>query len=265
MNTETSLLRVLSRELKEKQSEVEIKVGLWFFNPVTEGRVQNPPSWISEFLPINSILHRVTWPLPHNAQHQQKHLDPRLCCIFIFSNCISVFHLQKALVLSLHEHIHFWKGFRANQTTSYLQLMSSGAIGLFSVQWCKVWDCQTNVIHPNIHFCKSLLCSMFNEHTCSRFTWLLFVVVVTMPKLSLKTLKCYIFERPKVRGHQNWYSQPSNTQIQIHKYRFVEVPNICYISQHLLIQGCQKWYSQVSRVIRSYVRSDVRSDIRSDI
>ena len=32
-----------------------------------------------------------------------------------------------------------------------------------------------------------------------------------------KNLKVYIFEKPKVRGHQNWYSQLSNTQI--HKYK----------------------------------------------
>ena len=48
--------------------------------------------------------------------------------------------------------------------------------------------------------CKSLLCSMFNEQTCTRFTRLL---VVSMPKISLKTLYCYIFEKPKVQGHQN--------------------------------------------------------------
>ena len=47
-----------------------------------------------------------------------------------------------------------------------------------------------------------------------------------MPKISLKTLYCYIFEKPKVQGHQNWYSQLSNTQIhkytytQIHKYKY---------------------------------------------
>ena len=57
-----------------------------------------------------------------------------------------------------------------------------------------------NFLVDDKKFCKSLLCSMFNEQTCTRFTWLLFV---TMPKISLKTLKCYIFEKPKVRGHQN--------------------------------------------------------------
>ena len=49
----------------------------------------------------------------------------------------------------------------------------------------------------------------------------------------------------------------TNTQIQIHKYSFVEVPgipNICYISKQLLIQGCQKWYSQLSKVIRSEIQ-----------
>ena len=78
-----------------------------------------------------------------------------------------------------------------------------------------------------------------------------------MPKISSKTLKCYIFEKPRVQGHQNLYSQLSNTQIQIHKHSFVEVPgipNICYISKQLLIQGCQKWYSQLSKVIRSEIQ-----------
>ena len=55
---------------------------------------------------------------------------------------------------------------------------------------------------PDVN-CKSLLCSMFNEQTCTRFTWLFGRSVVTMPKISLKTLYCYIFEKPKVQGHQN--------------------------------------------------------------
>ena len=28
---------------------------------------------------------------------------------------------------------------------------------------------------------------------------------------------CYIFEKPRVQGHQTWYSGLSNTQIQMHK------------------------------------------------
>ena len=103
-------------------------------------------------------------------------------------------------------------------------------------------------------------CSTSRLALGSRGCW----VVVTMPKISLKTLYCYIFEKPKVQGHQNWYSQLSNTQIQIHKYSFVEVPgipNICYISKQLLIQGCQKWYSQASKEIRSDIQSNIRSDI----
>ena len=72
----------------------------------------------------------------------------------------------------------------------------------------------------NLSFCKSLLCSLFNEQTCSRFTWLFGWSVVTMPKISLKTLYCYIFEKPKVQGHQNWYSQLSNTQIHKYKYKY---------------------------------------------
>ena len=48
---------------------------------------------------------------------------------------------------------------------------------------------------------------------CTRFSRLF----VTMPRIPYKTL-CYIFEKPRVQGHQHWYSQLSNTQIQIHKY-----------------------------------------------
>ena len=73
--------------------------------------------------------------------------------------------------------------------------------------------------------------------------------------------------KPRVQGHQNWYSQLSNTQIhkykftntqiQIHKYtntvydEVPEIPNICCIFEQLVVQGCQKWYSQV---IRSEIR-----------
>ena len=33
-------------------------------------------------------------------------------------------------------------------------------------------------------------------------------IFIYATKISLKTLYCYIFEKPKVQGHQNWYSQP---------------------------------------------------------
>ena len=97
------------------------------------------------------------------------------------------------------------------------------------------WICQKNVLDlstkcfgfvDNIfwicrrNFCKSLLCSMFNEQTCSGFTWLFVRSVVTMPKICLKTFQCYIFEMPKDQGHQKWYSQLSNAQL--HKYNFTE-------------------------------------------
>ena len=68
---------------------------------------------------------------------------------------------------------------------------------------------------------------------------------------------CYIFEKPRVQGHQTWYSGLSNTQIQMHKYtntnsqkhkytntaydKMTEIPNICYIFEQLVVQGCQKW------------------------
>ena len=77
---------------------------------------------------------------------------------------------------------------------------------------------------------------------------------------------------PRVQGHQNWYSQLSNTQIhkytntQIHIYKYTNtaydevpgIPNICYISEQLLVPGCQKWYSQVSQVIRQPI-VDIRA------
>ena len=43
-------------------------------------------------------------------------------------------------------------------------------------------------------------CSMSRLALGSRGCLSLFV---TMPKISLKTLYCYIFEKPKVQGHQN--------------------------------------------------------------
>ena len=68
---------------------------------------------------------------------------------------------------------------------------------------------------------------------------------------------CYIFEKPRVQGHQTWYSGLSNTHLhkykytntnsQKHKYtntaydKMTEIPNICYIFEQLVVQGCQKW------------------------
>ena len=57
--------------------------------------------------------------------------------------------------------------------------------------------------HLQVHVCIAKVC--FAQCSTSRLAlgsrgcWL----VVTMPKISLKTLYCYIFEKPKVQGHQN--------------------------------------------------------------
>ena len=96
--------------------------------------------------------------------------------------------------------------------------------------------------------CKSLFCSMFNEQTCSRFMWLL--LFVTMPKISLKTLYCYIFEKPKVQGHQNRYSQLSNTQIHKYKYKYTNTALLkCqeYQTYAIFLNSC--WFKDVKNDI----------------
>ena len=56
---------------------------------------------------------------------------------------------------------------------------------------------------------------------------------------------CYIFEKPRVQGHQTWYSGLSDTQI--HKYtntacdEVLEIPNMCYIFEKPKVQGYQTW------------------------
>ena len=71
---------------------------------------------------------------------------------------------------------------------------------------------------------------------------------------------CYIFEKPRVQGHQIKHDILdcqvhiyTNTNAQIHKYnsqkhkytntaydKMTEIPNICYIFEQLVVQGCQK-------------------------
>ena len=110
---------------------------------------------------------------------------------------------------------------------------------------------------------------MFNEQTCSRFTWLFVrsfvrLSVVTMPKISLKTLYCYIFEKPKVQGHQNWYSQLSNTQI--HKYKYTNTALLkCqeYQTYAIFLNSC--WFKDVKNDIPKCPKwSDPTTDLTSD-
>ena len=71
--------------------------------------------------------------------------------------------------------------------------------------------------------CKSLLCSLFYEQTCSRFTRLS-SSFVRRHHAQNTTLWCfrpykpYIFWKLKIKGYLNWYSQVSHTQIHKHKY-----------------------------------------------
>ena len=115
-------------------------------------------------------------------------------------------------------------------------------------------------------YCKSLLCSLFNEQTCSRFTWLFVRVVVTMPKISLKTLYCYIFEKPKVQGHQNWYSQLSNTQIHKYKYKYTNTALLkCqeYQTYAIFLNSC--WFKDVKNDIPKCLKwSDPTTDPTTD-
>ena len=117
-----------------------------------------------------------------------------------------------------------------------------------------------------VRFCKSLLCSMFNEQTCTRFTWLFGRSVVTMPKISLKTLYCYIFEKPKVQGHQNWYSQLSNTQIHKYKYKYTNTALLkCqeYQTYAIFLNSC--WFKDVKNDIPKCPKwSDPTTDLTSD-
>jgi len=104
--------------------------------------------------------------------------------------------------------------------------------------------------------CKSLLCSLFYEQTCSRFTRLSFVV--TMPKIPLYGVLDHTFSEssrskyiytdiPKCLIHKY-----TNTNTQIHKYantaydKVPERPNMWYIFEKRIVQGYEKWYSHVS-------------------
>ena len=88
--------------------------------------------------------------------------------------------------------------------------------------------------------------------------------VVTMPKISLKTLYCYIFEKPKVQGHQNWYSQLSNTQI--HKYKYTNTALLkCqeYQTYAIFLNSC--WFKDVKNDIPKCPKwSDPTTDPTSD-
>ena len=73
------------------------------------------------------------------------------------------------------------------------------------------------------------------------------LLVFTMPKISLKTLYCYIFEKPKVQGHQYWYSQLSNTQI--HKYKYTNTA----------LLKCQEYQTYAIFLNRCWIK-DVKND-----
>ena len=56
--------------------------------------------------------------------------------------------------------------------------------------WRQFWQ---KLVHFFPKFCKSLLCSMLHEQTCTRFTRSVSCLFVTMPKIPCKTLMLYLF------------------------------------------------------------------------
>ena len=120
-----------------------------------------------------------------------------------------------------------------------------------------VLNFKVRYLEDNYHFCKSLLCSLFYEQTCSRFArlFVVVVVVVTMPKIPLYDVldhtnhtfsessrsKDIYTDIPKCLIHKY-----TNTNTQIHKYantaydKVPERPNMWYIFEKRIVQGYEK-------------------------
>ena len=101
-------------------------------------------------------------------------------------------------------------------------------------------------------YCKSQLCSLFHERTCSRFTRL-FVCrrLSPCPKYLINPYNAIFLKSQGSKDIKNdildcQIHKYTNTNSQIHKYtntaydKMTEIPNICYIFEQLVVQGCQK-------------------------
>ena len=119
-------------------------------------------------------------------------------------------------------------------------------------------------------FCKSLLCSLFYEQTCSRFTRLFVRSFVTMPKIPLYDVldhanhtfsessrsKDIYTDIPKCLIHKY-----TNTNTQIHKYantaydKVPERPNMWYIFEKRVVQGYLRLYSIIDPEITRWINN----------
>ena len=101
------------------------------------------------------------------------------------------------------------------------------------------------------HYCKSLLCSVFHEQTCTRFTHFLFSRSSPCPKYLINPYNAIFLKSQGSKDIKNdildcQIHKYTNTNTQIHKYtntaydKMTEIPNICYIFEQLVVQGCQK-------------------------
>ena len=112
----------------------------------------------------------------------------------------------------------------------------------------KMVICLKLIFFSFCQYCKSLLCSMFNEQTCSRFTRLFVRLFVTTPRISHNNIFLNSPGSKDIKTDIPNCQIPkyTNTQIQIHKYtntaydEVPEIPNICCIFEQLVVQGCQK-------------------------
>ena len=71
---------------------------------------------------------------------------------------------------------------------------------------------------------------------------------------------CYIFEKPRVQGHQTWYSGLSNTHI--HKYKCTNTQIQIHKNTNTQIQHMTKWqkYPTYAIFLNSWWFKDVKND-----
>ena len=106
--------------------------------------------------------------------------------------------------------------------------------------------------------CLSLLQKSAWFISCSRFTWWVGQLIVTMSKIPIKPLNAIFQKKP---GSKDLKKDTSNCQI--HKYSLWRRPrNTQDIFELLVVEGCKKLDSQVCQVFRDPIRDPIWDPIR---
>ena len=119
--------------------------------------------------------------------------------------------------------------------------------------------------------CKSLLCSMFNEQTCSWFTWLFGRHYAKNIFENLIVLYFWKAQGPRTSKLIFPTVKHTNTQIQLmtkcQKYPTYAIFHYSWWFEDVknYIPKCPKWSDPIRHLIWSVIQSNIWSDIQSEI